>query len=332
MPLTLLIPDLLPPADAPDAMRGLRLPALEKWLARADGRREAGTGTAWLLRQWGLGADAPVAALTLAADGGPRDGTWVRADPVHQRVDRHALVLHDASVLDLTRDEADAAIEALNAFFGDDGLMFAAPAVDRWYIRVPADEMPVTFPLESAVGRNPFGMLPSGGTHLKWCSIFSEAQMLLSALPFNVQRESQGRPALNAVWFWGGGALPANLPRPFAEVAASETLARSLALASDCATMPLPDRLASLASRESNTTLVVIDTLRDPLRRGDVDAWRASATRVERHWFTALGDALPRFGRIRIVLPSERDTAVFDLDGRAPWRIFRRPRALASHA
>ena len=36
MPLDLLVPDLLPPPDAPAAMRDARLPALEKWLGRAD--------------------------------------------------------------------------------------------------------------------------------------------------------------------------------------------------------------------------------------------------------------------------------------------------------
>ncbi len=71
MSLTLLVPDLLPLVPAPEAA-ALRLPALETWLARAQSRRDPGTGSRWLLAQWGLGEDAPVAALTLAADGGPR--------------------------------------------------------------------------------------------------------------------------------------------------------------------------------------------------------------------------------------------------------------------
>ena len=332
MPLTLLVPDLLPPADAPEAMRRLRLPGLESWLARADAARESGTGSAWLLRQWGLDARAPVAALTLAADGGPHEGLWLRADPVHQRVDRNALVLHDASVLELTPEEATAALAELNDFFAADGLEFVAPCVDRWYVRVPPGELPRTVPLEDAIGRNPFGMLPEGGTRLKWPSIFSEAQMLLARLPFNAARAAEGRPALNAVWFWGGGPFPGGLPRPFGCVAAADALARSLALASGCPVQALPSGLAQLPSRESADCLAVVEALRAPFRRGNAEEWLCAARDVERDWFAHLGEALDVFGRIRLVLPSERDTAVFDIAARARWRLFRRPRPLASHA
>jgi hypothetical protein len=332
MPLTLLVPDLLPPAGAPEAMRGLRLPSLEAWLARADVTREPGGGSAWLLRQWGLGDDAPVAALTLAADGGPREGAWIRADPVHQRVERHALVLHDAAVLELAREEVDEALSALNGFFGPDGLEFVAPVAERWYVRVPEEELPRTHPLERAVGRNPFGMLPEGGARLRWPAIFSEAQMLLAGLPLNAERESAGRPTLNAVWFWGGGTYPARLARPFACVAAADPLARALALASGCAVQSLPAGPDALPSRESADCLVVADALRAPLRRGDLEAWAQAARDLDRDWFSRLGAAIAAFGRVRLVLPGERDTATFDLGRGARWRVLRRARPLASHA
>jgi hypothetical protein len=332
MPLTLFIPDLLPPADAPESMRSLRLPALERWLARAEARREPGTGTAWLLRQWGLERDAPVAALTLAAEGHAREGSWLRADPVHQRVERNALVLHDASVLGLAREEVDEALEALNAFFAADGLAFVAPAIDRWYVRIPAGDAPVTVPLEEAIGRNPFGMLPSSGTRLRWRSLFSEAQMLLAALPFNARREAEGHPALNGVWFWGGGEMPASLPRPYAEVAASEVLARGLSLASHCGLNPLPGSLADLPAVNTGECLAVISSMTGPLRRGDAEQWQVAAAALDREWFDALGAALARFHSVRVVLPAERDTAVFDLHAGARWRLFRRPKPLASHA
>jgi hypothetical protein len=332
MPLTLLVPDLLPPADAPAPLRAVRLPQLEKWLARADVERVAGTGTAWLLRQWGLGADAPIAALTLAADGGPREGDWMRADPVHQRLDRNALVLHDASVLALTREETDTALAALNGFFARDGLAFVAPAGERWYVRVPPGEAPRTVPLDVAVGRNPFGMLPGSGSRLAWPSLFSEAQMLLAGLPFNAEREAAGRPTLNGVWFWGAGTLPAGLPRPFASVVAADPLARGLALAGDCALHALPDGPAGLPARSPAGCLVVLEGLRGPLRRGDADEWLAAARALDRDWFSRLGEMLAAHGHVRIVLPAERDSAVFAIAPRARWRFLRRSRPLADHA
>jgi hypothetical protein len=331
MPLTLLVPDLLPLAPAPEAA-ALRLPALETWLARAQAHREPGTGSRWLLAQWGLGEDAPVAALTLAADGGPRGGDWLRADPVHQRVEGHGLVLHDASALALKREESECAIAELNRFFAADGLEFVAPVPERWYVRVPPGELPRTVPIEAAVGRNPFGMLPEGTGRLRWPSLFSEAQMLLAGLAFNRAREAQGRPTLNAVWFWGGGAHPAALPRPFGGVAADASLPRALALASGCAVQSLPEGLAQLPSSRSAGTLAVVDPLTRPLQQGDREAWLAAARALDRDWFAPLGRALGAFERVRIVLPGERDTAVFELAGSARWRFFRRPRPIRVHA
>ncbi|NJD89161.1 MAG: hypothetical protein FIB05_14260 [Betaproteobacteria bacterium] len=331
MSLTLLVPDLLPLVPAPEAA-SLRLPALETWIARAQSRREPGTGSRWLLAQWGLAEDAPVAALTLAADGGPREGHWLRAAPVHQRVEGNGLVLHDATALALSREECEAAIAELNRFFAADGLEFVAPARDRWYVRVPAGELPRTVPLEAVAGRNPFGMLPEGAGRLAWPSLFSEAQMLLAGLAFNREREAQGRPALNAVWFWGGGAWPAALPRPFAAVAADASLPRALALASGCAVQSLPPGLAQLPSPGSAETLAVVDTLTLPRHHGDREAWLAAARALDRDWFVPLGRALGVFGRIRIVLPGERDTAVFELTGQARWRFFRRARPIHVHA
>ena len=332
MPLTLLVPDLLVAADAPDALRTLRLPRLETWLARADGQRVPAGRSGWLFGQWGLGAQAPVAALTLAADGGPREGTWMRADPVHQRVERHALVLHDGGTLALSADEVREAVAALNAFFARDGLEFAAPTRERWYVRLPEGEAPRTVPFEEAVGRNPFGMIPQGGVRLSWPSIFSEAQMLLAALPLNAAREADGRPALNGLWFWGAGTFPARLACPYRAIAAADPLARGLALASGADLRALPGDPSELASWGGGPGLVVLDALGAPLRQGDFSGWRAAAERLDRQWFRCLGDLLAAHRHLRLVLPGDRETAVFDLAPGARWRLLRRARPLASHA
>src|SRR5712691_2001650 len=110
MPLDLLVPDLLLPQDAPAAMRALRLPELEKWLARADVETVAGTGAMrWLGAAFDL-ANPPVAAIERAGEGAARNGAWMRADPVHLRIDHDYLKLHDASVLDVRSQEADAMV------------------------------------------------------------------------------------------------------------------------------------------------------------------------------------------------------------------------------
>lgn len=331
MPLTLLVPDLLVPADAPAALRAARLPALEKALARADATTEPGTSIAWLLARFGLAPGTPLAALTAAADGLP-PGDWLRADPVHQMIDRDALVLHDPAVLSLTPEEAGEAVAALNAFFGDDGLAFVAPHPHRWYVRVPPGERPVTVPFDEAVGANPFGRLPSGGARLRWRSMFSEAQMLLAALPLNATREESGAPALNGVWFWGEGDPPMPAARPFTRVFATDPLARGLALAARIEPARTPATLAALPASREEEMLVVLDALTPCLRGADPETWIDAARQLERDWFAGILDALADFGRMRIALPAGPQVRLFELDASARWRWFRRARPLADHA
>src|SRR5258706_4732488 len=138
MPLDVLLPGVIPPIDAPPERRSLRLPALEKWLARADiTRSEACTGTQWLAGAFSLRAPAPVAALSLTAEGGSAEGSWIRADPVHVRIDRNRTSLHAGAILEIEQHEADALVTALQDHFRADGLEFRAPSPERWYARVP---------------------------------------------------------------------------------------------------------------------------------------------------------------------------------------------------
>jgi len=210
VPLTLIIPDLLPPADAPAQMREARLPALEKALGRSEIVRARSDGAyGWLAAEFGVAAPVPFAAIALAGEGEPREGTWLRADPVHLRIERDLVALHDASILDVEPAEAEALVAALQGLFREDGLEFTAPSPSRWYVRVPEGAVPQTTPLHAAVGRDIFTLLPRGGAPLNWRSMITESQMVLSAHEANAHRESTGRPAINSVWFWGEGALPA---------------------------------------------------------------------------------------------------------------------------
>ena len=207
MPLDLLVPHLLPPPDAPTDMGSLRLPALERWLAAADIVRSPATSAGdWLAMEFSLPLPAPVAPIALIAEGHSVEGTWMRADPVHLSIDREAVRLHGAAALEIGRDEADALVGILQAHFRGDGLQFVAPSPERWYVRVPDEEAaPVTTPLASVIGRNVQGAFPESRGRIKWRTSLTEAQMLLGTHEVNARREASGRPAINSVWFWGGG-------------------------------------------------------------------------------------------------------------------------------
>ena len=334
MPLDVLVPDLLLPADAPEALRAARLPALERWLGRGDASRlPHRDATAALSAAFALPSPPPLAAVTLAGDSHPREGGWLRADPVHVRVEAASAMLRDPSILQVTREEANALVDALQGLFAQDGLAFLAPAPDRWYVHVPEGEMPGTTPLDDALGRNAFALLPQGHGRLKWPSILTEAQMLLAAHPVNAQREAEGRPAINSLWFWGEGATPASLPKPYAMILADAPFPKGLAVLSGARHAEVPQGFAAIdAVRADESVLLTLDTLVGPRRAGDADAWLRAAQSLDTTWFAEMDRALPRFERITLLLPTGRDTLAVRVTPQMRWRWLRRSRPLASHA
>ena len=332
MPLDLVVPDLLLPVEAPEAMRSVRLPALERWLARGVlSRAPQGNAEGLLAALHGLAAPAPVAAIALAGDAAPREGAWLRADPVHLRAGQDAVALHDASILDIAAEEAHALRDALQAHFREDGLEFLAPAPDRWYVRVPEGELPRTVPLAEALGRNVFGLLPRGAGRINWAGALTEVQMLFAAHEVNARREARGAPAINSVWFWGEGALPGPLASPYAAVFADAPFPRGLARLAGVRASPLPASLDGVEPPGAGDVLVQLEALAAPLARRDAAAWGEAARRLDADWFAVLPRAIARFGRVRLMLPTGRDTCVAELSGAARWRWFRVRRPLAGH-
>ncbi len=334
MPLDLLVPDLLAGPGAPEAMRALRLPALERWLARAGFEdAPAHDAMAWLAAAHGIAGPVPAAALALLGEGREAPGAWLRADPVHVRAAQDRLTLHAAGALGMAAPEAEALAATLAAHFAPDGIALHAVARERWYARVPAADVPETTPLDAALGRDLFGLLPRGGGRINWRSALTEAQMLLSTHPVNAEREARGLPAVNSVWFWGGGELPARVEHRYAEVHADDVFARGLGRASGASVHALPSGIGAVdLVAAGSRALVVLDALAAPMRAGDLDAWRAAAARLDADWFAALGEAAARFDTVRVVLPAAGRTRIATLTPAARWRWLRRARPLASHA
>jgi hypothetical protein len=315
MPLDLLVPDLLS-ADAPPAARPDRLASVEKWLARADAARHPARGAAaWLADAYALPA-LPVAALGRLGDTGSAEGAWMRADPVHLAIEGDALRLRDASSLGIGLEEARSLAAALQSHFAPDGLEFHAQTPVRWYVKLAAGEAPATTPLAEALGRNVFGLLPHDG---KWRSAMTEAQMILNGHEVNARREAEGKPAINSVWFWGAGALPAAVARPYAVVHANDASARGLATLSGAKLQDVPAGVSGIdLAREDDAVLAIVDGI--------------DAATLDERWFRPLGEAIERFDRVRLILPSSGDTLVATLTASARWRWFRAARPLSAYA
>jgi hypothetical protein len=333
MPLTLLIPDLIPPADAPEVMRALRLPALEAWIARARTSVEVAGTDEWLASEWGIASPVPHAAIALVGDAGPRDGLWLHADPVHLQAGRDTVTLYEAAVLEIVREEADALVAALDAHFRRDGFEFVAAVPKRWYLRIEDETPPESTPLEQVRGRELFGRMPRGGSR-NWPGAMTEAQMVLSSHAVNQRREAQGKPTINGVWFWGAGRAPESVAPRFASVISNDAFARGLARLSGAALSPAPlsaMEFAAVAFRDEES-LVQLDILRAATRVGDVDGWVSAARALDDTWFADLGAKIAQCGSLRIVLPGETRTTVALLDSRAKWRWFARRQPISKHA
>jgi hypothetical protein len=316
--LDIVLPQVLPTAGQ------ARMPALERWLARGDaGTLAAGNLAAILAAQYGLREPVPYAAISLAGEQAPGtdhgSAAWLRADPVHLEVGQVAARLHDASHLDVTPDEARSLTGELSRLFARDALEFIAPSPQRWYVRVPDAEVPVTTPLEEALRQNTAAALPRGPGRIRWPSVLTETQMQLAASDVNSRRDAQGKPAINSVWFWGGGRAPQSISPRYSMVYASEPVTRGLAVLSGAGVASVPAGYGGIdaVGKEGSVLLVLEDRASEALDNG---------------WFVTLPDALRRFDVVHLLLPRGRDTLVARIGRGARWRWLRRLRALSSHA
>src|SRR5207249_2013553 len=201
---------------------------------------------AWLFERFGVPKQRnwPVAPYTLLADGGaPERHYWMRADPVHLRVSRDSLGMADT--FEVSRAESEALVETLNRHFGQTMLVYPLrPA--RWYLRLEKAPDMQTTPAAAARGAAIDDKLPSGPDAMRFHALMNEAQMLLHEHPVNAEREARGEPALNSIWFWGGGVIDATKARPFSTVIADDPLARGLALAAGIPALALPKDAGSV--------------------------------------------------------------------------------------
>lgn len=314
MHLQLLIPGLI----WPEAIASLPpLPALELLLARGRRARTAAPDAgAWLFAAYDVARDDaaqrdwPVAAFARLADGGTPDAAcWICADPVHLRLQRDALLLADATLLAITRDEADALVASLNAHFGADGFTLQAPHPDRWYAALAQEPDISTTPLALAAGQSVDPKLPRGAGAAAWHARMNEVQMLLHAHPVNEAREARGQMPVNSLWFWGAGVLPrgdntagdtdedAGDEKPlqlFPRVWAADPLARGLARWRNAPALDLPASAQALLDGASaqGVGLVLLDGLETARAYGNLNAWDARLRELERDWFAPLVAAL----------------------------------------
>jgi hypothetical protein len=338
MQCTLLIPRLFWPRETAERVSsGLHLPALTTLLGRSRRERFAAIATeGWLCQAFQVERqqDWPVAPLTLAIDGGETgEAYWLRADPVHLRVDRNRLLLIENTLFDVTADEAHALVSSLNEHFASEGLSFHAPSPKRWYARLSRAPNLFTHCTSEVAGQDVQLFLPAGSDALAWHRVFNEIQMLLHTNAANAAREARAEPVVNSVWFWGGGARTAVPGSPYSVVWSDDTLAVSLAALADARTADCPANAGAwfnsphFSAGDEGAHLIVIDELAAPNAHHDSQEWRARVVSLEESWFAPLLGALreSKLTGIALVTPGAAGCWRFDLTKMDLLKFWRRP-------
>jgi len=289
-----LLPGLCGPQSDPPVSDYLqtRPAALDRLLSRSKPVQNGITGLDATLCHW-FGSDAhhqgtlPVAALTYHSDAcEAASGYIMRADPVHLRADQSSLRLFEADTFPMTQKEADALVAAFNSFYAGHGLQLQAPCPRRWYLLLAAAPGIATAALSEVAGQDINAFLPQGEAAAHWRGLLNEVQMLLHDHPVNAAREQRGEPAINSLWFWGGGLSPDSLQSRVAMIATDHPLGMGLALQTTTPRVDAPAAVQELLPLVvDGVTLVINDALASATRYGDVEHWLEALRGLEKHWF-----------------------------------------------
>lgn len=310
----------------------LLLPAVERFggqafgpqfataLGRADALPMGEPGRrAQVLRHVQVAGDRwPIAALSRQSDVGDAAGSaWLRADPAWLRPDINGVRLMAYGPALAPNDaDVEALLPALRPLFGDAGFELDAPTPSRWYVRASAASRLPAFPDPAeVVGGDLFEFDEREDTPeaRRWRALATEVQIVLHNHPWNQRRAERGQAPINALWFWGAGALPAagaGIRSAHALTCTDDPALHALATTASHA-IALPAGLDVLGEADGS---LLVDLAQDTDLR-----------RIEHDW---LQPALMRMARGRIagITLDAEDGRRWHLARGQRWRVWRRPR------
>lgn len=223
-------------------------PAFMIWLAKADRLLKASNVRTTLLRELFhfAGDNVPAAALRHLCHGDDATlGAWLCADPAWVRSEAAGARLMAWPLDDVSADEAEALAAALRPLFGDAGAPLSIDTPSAWCLHLLQGAPRAEFHAPAdALGIDLVECLPAGDAGRTWRRLFNEAQIVLHAHPVNAVRIAAGKRPVNALWFWGAGALPAAVESGLQIVASVDDVVRGLAkMGGAMRVEPLPEAL-----------------------------------------------------------------------------------------
>jgi hypothetical protein len=155
-----------------------------------------------------------VAAAALCADRGAVDAAWVcAATPVHYVAEMTSVRLPADGVQALDPAGAETLASDFNRVWKDSGIgMIAARSAQLFCVFDRALKVATRDP-QDVLDQHIEDFLPTGEDSARLRRLISETEMWLFQHAANGVRTESGLPTLNGLWFWGGGAPIASLPR-----------------------------------------------------------------------------------------------------------------------
>ena len=193
---------------------------LERLLARAETHASVTDWRADAFRVIAPQGEPPgVGAAMLRAECGDtnltavKDSTWVCvATPVHYVAEMSNVRLPQDGMLVLSMASAETLAADFNRIWQGSGISLIAARSAQLLCAFDRALSVATCDPQAVLGLHIEEFLPTGADSKRLRQLISETEMWLFEHPANQARRDLGIPAVNGLWFWGGGAPLSSLP------------------------------------------------------------------------------------------------------------------------
>ena len=149
----------------------------------------------------------PLAALAAQASGLDGSAAWGLLTFCHLQAQSDHVAMREPDELDLDALESDALVQAMRAYFLEDGLRLHPYLPGQWLVSgEPLRDLP-TASLDRVRGQAVDAWMPQGERARPLRRLQNEMQMLLYTHPVNDSRAARGLTTVNAFWLSGTGSL-----------------------------------------------------------------------------------------------------------------------------
>jgi hypothetical protein len=208
----------------------------------------------------------------------PPAGYCYYCEPIHLRADMSDAIVFDRSHFNLTLDEAQSLVNAINPQLQGNSYRIEIADPYRWYL-LSDIEIASTIPaLRQLHGRPVGAVLTNPGYAAEWRHLMNELQILLHQQPVNTERIDCGELPVNGVWIHPGSVFEARdytISRVVTSSPFAQEVCRSLVL--DCM-----DKLNESVLTGKGDILIFDESL---MAKGDVKSLQLQLEAMEADWF-----------------------------------------------